>query len=123
MPARTTRQQARQRAIEVFMKSLDRIIPADESVPLRGRLFRDWEDQVAELRRALIPTILEERAALDGNAQVQRPGHCPLCGSESIYLEKQTTRPEVLTPDGPAVVEKQHCRCRTCGGSFSPSEP
>ena len=123
MPARTTRQQARQRAIEVFMKSLDRIIPADESVPLKGRLFRDWEDQAAELRRALIPTLIEERAALDDNAQVQRPGHCPLCGSESIYLEKQTTRPEVLTPDGPAVVEKQHCRCRTCGGSFSPSEP
>ena len=123
MPARTTRQQARQRAIEVFMKSLDRIIPADESVPLRGRLFRDWEDQVAEFRRALIPTILEERAALDDHAQVERPGHCPRCGSESIYLEKQTTRPEVITPDGPAVVEKQHCRCRTCGGSFSPSEP
>ena len=123
MSARTTRQQARQRAIKVFMESLDHIIPADEAVPLKGRLFRDWEDQVAELRRALIPTILEERAALDDTAQVERPGHCPLCGSESIYLEKQTTRPEVLTPDGPAVVEKQHCRCRTCGGSFSPSEP
>jgi hypothetical protein len=125
MPARTTRQQARQRAIEVFMSSLDRIIPADESVPLKGRLFGDWEDQVAELRRALIPTILEERAALDESAQVERerPGHCPHCGSESVYLEKQTTRPEVLTPDGPAVVEKQHCRCRTCGGSFSPAEP
>jgi hypothetical protein len=123
MPARTTRQQARQRAIEVFMESLDRIIPADESAPLRGRLFRDWEDQVAGLRRAVIPTILEERAALEDNAKVERPGHCPLCGSGSVYLEKQTTRPEVLTPDGPAVVEKQHCRCRTCGGSFSPPEP
>jgi len=123
MPARTTRQQARQRAIEVFMSSLDRIIPADESVPLKGRLFRDWEDQAADLRRALIPTILEERAALAEEAKVERPGHCPHCGSESVYLEKQTTRPEVLTPDGPAVVEKQHGRCRTCGGSFSPSEP
>jgi hypothetical protein len=123
MPARTTRQQARQRAIQVFMDSLDRIIPADESVPLKGRLFRDWEDQVAELRRALIPTLLEERSALSDDARVERPGHCPLCGSESVYLEKQTTRPEVLTPDGPAVVQKQHGRCRTCGGSFSPSEP
>jgi len=123
MPARTTRQQARQRAIEVFMSSLERIIPGDESVPLKGSLFRDWEDQVADLRRALIPTILEERAALEDNARVERPGHCPLCGSESVYLEKQTTRPEVLTPDGPAVVQKQHCRCRTCGGSFSPAEP
>jgi hypothetical protein len=123
MPARTTRQQARQRAIEVFIDSLDRIIPADESVPLKGSLFRDWEDQVADLRRALIPTILEERAALEDNAKVESPGYCPRCGSESIYLEKQITRPEVLTPDGPAVIEKQHCRCRTCGGSFSPAEP
>jgi hypothetical protein len=123
MPARTTRQEARQRAIEVFMDSLDRIIPADAAKPLKGSLFRDWEDQVAELRRALIPTILEERAALEDNARVERPGWCPLCGSESIYLERQTTRPEVLTPDGPAVVQKQHCRCRTCGGSFSPPKP
>ena len=69
MPARTTRQQARQRAIQVFMDSLDRIIPADESVPLKGRLFRDWEDQVAELRRALIPTLLEERSALSDDAR------------------------------------------------------
>ena len=123
MPARTTRQEARQRAIQVFMDSLDRIIPADESVPLKGRLFRDWEDQMTELRRALIPTLIEERAALSDEAEIQKPGWCPLCGSEAIYLEKQTTSPEVLTPDGPAVVQKQHCRCRTCGGSFSPSKP
>ena len=123
MPARTTRQEARQRAIEVFMCSLDRIIPSDESVPLKGSRFRDWEDQVADLRRALIPTILGERAALEDNARVEDPGHCPRCGSGSIYLGKQTTRPEVLTPDGPAVVQKQHCRCRTCGGSFSPPDP
>jgi hypothetical protein len=123
MPARTTREEARQRVIAAFMTSLDRIIPADHSVPLKGRLFRDWEDQAAELRRALIPTILEERSALEDNAQVEKAGCCPLCGSDSIYLEKQTTRPEVLTPDGPVLVEKQHCRCRTCGGSFSPSKP
>jgi hypothetical protein len=123
MPARTTRREARQRAIDVFMSSLDRIIPADESVPLKGRLFRDWEDQMTELRKALIPTLLEERAALSDDAHVEKPGWCPLCGSEAIYVEKQTTNPEVLTPDGPAVVQKQHCRCRTCGGSFSPSKP
>jgi hypothetical protein len=123
MPARTTRQEARQRAIAAFMSSLDRIIPADESVPLRGSLFRDWEDQVAEMRRAVLPTVLEERAALEDNARVDRAGCCPWCGSDSVYLERQTTRPEVITPDGPAVVEKQHGRCRTCGGSFSPAEP
>ena len=123
MPARTTREEARRRAVDAFMGSLDRIIPPDESLPLKGSTFRDWEDQVAEMRRAVLPTVLEERAALEDNARVLAGGHCPHCGSDSVYLEKQTTQPEVLTPDGPAVVEKQHCRCRTCGGSFSPSEP
>jgi len=123
MPARTTREEARRRAVDAFMGSLDRIIPPDESLPLKGSTFRDWEDQVAEMRRAVLPTVLEERATLEDNARVLAGGHCPHCGSDSVYLEKQTTQPEVLTPDGSAVVEKQHCRCRTCGGSFSPSEP
>ena len=122
MPARTTREQARQRAIAAFMTSLDRIIPADESVPLKGSLFVDWEDQVAQMRRAVLPTVLEERAALEDNARVESAGHCPFCGSDSVYLEKQSTRPEVLTCDGPVEIQKQHARCRCCGGSFSPSE-
>ncbi len=121
MPARTTRQQARQRALAAFTASLDRIIPADESVPLKGSTFLDWENQITQMRRALLPTVLEERAALEPNAQVEHAGHCPHCGSDSIYLERQTTRPEVISPDGPVLVERQHCRCRTCGGSFSPS--
>jgi hypothetical protein len=121
MPARTTRQQARQRAIAAFMSSLDRIIPADESVPLKGSIFRDWEDQITQMREAVLPTVLEERAALEDNAIVNSGGHCPHCGSDSIYLERQTTRPEVLSPDGPLVLERQHGRCRSCGGSFSPS--
>lgn len=43
MPARTTRRQARQRAVDAFMASLDRIIPAAEAVPPRGSTFLDWE--------------------------------------------------------------------------------
>jgi hypothetical protein len=121
MAARTTRQQARQRALDAFSASLDRIIPPDESVPLKGSTFRDWEDQVAQMRKALLPTVLEGRAALEPNARVEDAGHCPHCGSDSIYLERQTTRPEVLSPDGPVLIDKQHARCRTCGGSFSPS--
>ena len=71
MPARTTRQQARERLIKTSMASLDKVIPPDEAVPLKGSLFRDREDQAAEMRRALIPTVLEERAALEGNARVE----------------------------------------------------
>ena len=123
MPARTMRQQARQRVMKTMMDALDRIIPADESVPLKGATFRDWEEQAGQLRKAVLPTLLEERAALEENAQVEEAGRCPHCGSDRIYLEKQTTDPEVLSPDGPVVLHKQHCRCRGCGGSFSPSGP
>jgi hypothetical protein len=121
MPARTTRQQARQRAIDTFMGALDRIIPADESVPLKGSTFLDWENQVAQMRRAVLPTVLEERSALEQTAQVEAGGRCPRCGSGAVYLERQVTRPEVHSPDGPVIFPRQHCRCRNCGGSFSPS--
>lgn len=123
MPARTTRQQARERVLRTMTEALDRIIPPDESVPLRGSTFRDWEDQAAEARRAILPTLLEERAALEENARVTGGGRCPHCGSDRVYLEKQETSPEVTSPDGPVVVTRQHCRCRACDGSFSPSAP
>jgi hypothetical protein len=122
MSARTTRKEARDRFIKTMLAAVDRIIPEDPSKPLRGSTFGDWEDQTDEFKRAVIPTILEERAALEENACVADAGVCPLCGSsDRVYLEKPTTAPEVITPDGPAVIQKQHCRCRACGGSFSPS--
>jgi hypothetical protein len=122
MPARRTRQEARERINEVFQAELDRMVPPDEKVPLKGRTFLDWENQIARVRHSLLPVMLEERAALESNALVADGGHCPFCQSDAVYLEKQTTRPEILSPDGPAVIEKQHCRCRNCDGSFSPSE-
>ncbi len=75
------------------------------------------------MRRAVMPTVLEERAALEGNALAESGGRCPHCGSGRVYLERRETSPEVLSPDGPVVVPllpRQHCRCRACGGSFSP---
>lgn len=123
MPARTTRQQARERVLKTMTDALDRMIPPDESVPLRGSTFRDWEDQVAAVRQAVLPTLLEERAALEENAKVMEGGRCPYCGSDRVYLEGQETTPEVTSPDGAVVLTKQHCRCRACDGSFSPSAP
>ena len=123
MPALTTRKEARERLMRTMMAALDRIIPEDESKPLKGTTFGSWEDQTDAFKQAVIPTILEERAALEDNARLEQPGHCPRCGSSSVYLEKQTTQPEIRSPDGAVVVTKQHCRCRTCGGSFSPSKP
>lgn len=123
MAARTTRKEARERLLKTMTAALDRVIPEDESVPLRGSTFAEWEDQGDAFKRAVLPTLLEERAALEETARVQSGGRCPHCSSDRVYLEKQTTSPEVLSPDGPVVIERQHCRCRACGGSFSPSEP
>ena len=125
MPARTTRQEARERILKTFMDSLDRIIPPEGSVPLRGKTFLDWEKQADEMRKAVLPTLLQERAALDDSAQVESGhlGNCPRCGSDRVYLDHagQENQKEVISPHGPVVVGKQQCRCRACGRSFSPS--
>lgn len=121
MAARTSRQEARARILAAFGAQLDRMIPADESVPLKGATFADWEDQIEVLAQATLPVALEERAALSAGAQVDRAGLCPYCGSDRVYLEKQGTQPEVRSRYGPVVLPKQHARCRSCDGSFSPS--
>jgi hypothetical protein len=121
MAARTTRQAARERVRAAFGAALDRLIPADAGVPLKGALFVDFEDQVEALVRAVAPTALEERAALAENAQVDGAGCCPHCGSARVYLEKPVTQPELHSVHGPVVVPQQQARCRACGGSFSPS--
>lgn len=121
MSARTTRQQAREAAKKAFESALDRMIPADESKPLKGAKFVDWENQVEQMAQAVLPTVLEQRALLEQSAEVQEAGRCPHCSSDRTYLEKQTTRPEIISPHGPVIIEKQQARCHCCGGSFSPS--
>lgn len=121
MPARTTRHDARARIMATFTAELDRVIPADEQTPLKGATFTDFEDRVDTLARSVLPVVLEERAALDAHAEVEEAGRCPHCGSVRVYLEKEVSQPEVLSPHGPVVLTKQHARCRACGGSFSPS--
>jgi len=125
MPARTTRREARARIIKSFMDSLDRIIPPDESAPLRGKTFLDWENQADALRKAVVPTLLQERAALDGGAEVsaENCGVCPRCGSDRIYLDHggRVSQKEVISLHGPLVLGTQQCRCRACDRSFSPS--
>ena len=121
MPARTTRQEARARILAAVTAQLDRIIPQDETVPLKGATFADFEDQVEVLARGALPVMLEERAALEGNAEAAGAGRCPHCGSGRVYLKKQASQSEVLSLHGPVVLYKQHARCRACGKSFSPS--
>jgi DNA-directed RNA polymerase subunit RPC12/RpoP len=121
MSALTNRREARERALAAFRDALDRIIPPDESIPLKGSKFVDFEDQVEEVAQAVLPTLLEERATLEDNAQVTGAGRCPHCGSDRVYLEKQANQAERFSRHGPVVIREQGARCRGCGGSFSPS--
>ena len=124
MPARTTREEARRRALAAFQKALDEVIPAEESLPLRGRTFAEWEDQADTFDQAVTGTLLEERAALEETALAEPGGlgRCPGCGSERLYLQHPEPRNQTLrTPHGEAVLGHQSVRCRACGASFSPS--
>jgi len=121
MSARTTRREARARILATFAAELDRVIPEDEERPLKGATFADFEAQVEQVARSALPVMLEERSALESNARVETAGRCPHCGSSRVYLERQETQAEVVSPHGPVVLTKQHARCRACGGSFSPS--
>src|SRR5438105_246296 len=121
MAALTDRRKARERLMKVFQKTLDQIIPADDTVPLKGGTFGEWEDQAEGMARELLPALLEERSALETNARVEEGGRCPHCGSTKVYLEKNPRQVEVRTPHGLAVLEQQSCRCRSCDRVFSPS--
>lgn len=121
MPALTTRQKARERLLKLLEQSLDRMIPLDENVPLRGQTFREFEDQVEQVAQAILPALMEERAALEPTALVESAGHCPFCQSDRTYLDKIPTQTEVISPHGPVVLMQQRGRCRCCGRSFSPS--
>ena len=123
MASRTNRQAARAKILAAFTAQLDRLIPADEAVPLKGATFADFEDQVETLAQAALPVALEQRAALAPEATVAGAGRCPHCGAAAVYLEKEVTQPTLHSRHGAVVVPRQQARCRACGGSFSPAGP
>lgn len=123
MASRTNRQAARAKILAAFTTQLDRLIPADASVPLKGATFADFEDQVERLAQAALPVALEQRAALAPEAEIAAAGPCPYCGAAAVYLKKDVTQPAVQSRHGAVSVPRQHARCRGCGGSFSPSGP
>jgi hypothetical protein len=121
MPARTTRQEARERLLKMAQAVVDRLIPADEKSPLRGNVFADFENQTYAAGNDLLTAMMEERARLHGSAEATTAGLCPFCGSDRTYLEKEHVPRERQSPSGPVVLEEQNARCRACEGSFSPS--
>lgn len=121
MPSRTTRQEARKRLQGIFEVVLERCIPADESIPLKGRVFRDFENQAMREGSEILAALMEERAKLDEKAVAEEAGRCPHCESLRTYLKPDAVAGELRTPAGTAGIEKQDARCRACGASFSPS--
>jgi hypothetical protein len=118
----TLRSESRRRIEEVVGRAVGGVIPADEAVGLRGRTFCDFEDQIYAAGRTMMTAMFQERLALDLAAWQESGGHCPHCGSERVYLEKELFRREVLSPVGPLTLQIQQCRCRACDGSFSPTD-
>jgi hypothetical protein len=116
-----TRQQARERVRQAFEASLDEMIPLDQTKPLKGRRFGDWEDQLEGMIRKISPIVLEGRQALEENARMEQAGRCPHCSSERTYLESQEVLQKRHGPHGVSNVLAQQARCRGCNGSFSPS--
>ena len=125
MPALTTRQEARQRLFDVARIAIERLVPSDDRVPLRGSTFADFENQSYEVADEIVAAMMEERAKLDRLAQVDAAGCCPHCGSSRTYLEDKgaAVSREIRSPNGPVQVQQQGARCRACDGSFSPSAP
>jgi hypothetical protein len=123
MSSKITRQQARAKIDAAFQAALSKMIPLDESRPLVGRTFSDFEDQAEALSRVVCTEAIQRRAEIDAMAWEENPGLCPHCDSDRVYLEKQTTAREFRSPAGVVKVRVQNCRCRACNGSFSPSAP
>jgi len=121
MGAMITREQAREQLRKQFEESLERHIPSDPSKPVRGDLFREWEDQADELCRNIGGAFLETMSQLHGRACEKTPGTCPHCGSVSTRFWEAEGQQERQSNHGPVVLPRQRARCRSCGRSFSPS--
>ena len=118
MAALRDRRKARERLSQVFQSILDKMIAADEAVPLAGRKFVEWEDLGDEVDRTLVPVFLEERAALEASAQADCGGRCPHCHSDRVHLIKHVGKVEVLNPHGVVVLSKQRCDAGPVTGLF-----
>lgn len=60
MASLTNRQAARQRVREMFESALNRAIPLDETIPLKGSSFEDFEEVCYEAGRPVLSALVEE---------------------------------------------------------------
>jgi len=115
----TARQAARERIFKQIQAEVDRLLPADPTIPLQGRTFLDFENVAERVSNDLYVTIVEERVMLAG---LDRPtvGRCPHCSSPRLRKVGEVRKKEIRTPRGVATVEEPALRCRDCGRTFSP---
>jgi hypothetical protein len=122
MAALTSRQAARERLARLIQAEVDRHIPADESVPLKGSTFLDFENVAEQASNDFYTALLEECVALSGQADISPMiGRCPHCSSPRVRQIGEPKSSEVRTPRGLVVMSEQTFRCRDCSRSFSPS--
>lgn len=117
----TSRQAARERILRQIQAEVDRLLPADESVPLQGRTFLDFENVAERVSNDLYVTIVEERVMLTGLDRLPARRDCPHCSSPRLRKVGEVRKKEIRTPRGVATVEEPTLRCRDCGRTFSPS--
>ena len=122
MSALTTRQAARERLLRHLQAEVDRRIPADESIPIKGTTFLDFENLAEEASNGFYAALLEECLALSGQADIApAAARCPYCSSPRLRQIGGGKPSEVRTPRGVVVINEQTFRCRNCSRSFSPS--
>ena len=121
MAGEVTRQEARERILEVLRKVLDKHIPEDPRQPVKDGLFWEWEELANEFDREVTGAFVEELARLSGKAQLADPGACPFCGSKRVrWLEARGQR-QRRSNHGEVVLPRQVAQCRSCDRSFSPA--
>ena len=96
MPALTTRREARERLRNLFERALNQMIPPDETRPLKGTRFMDFEDQVEALGREVLPVVLEEDIVATFARQAEAAPHTSLF---TVDLESSV----VIPPQGEPV--------------------
>ena len=121
MAGTLTRQEARDHVLTRVKALLDRMIPEDQNQPVMDGVFREWEVMADEFDREATSSLIEALAGLSGQAKLEEPGPCPLCGCFKTRWLDPEKQQERRSRHGVVVLPRQTARCRSCGRSFSPS--
>ena len=101
MPALKTRRAARERLLRPLQVEVGRRIPADESIPIKGSTFLDFQNMAVKACNEFYTVLPEKCVALSGQAQsVSSPGRCRHCSSPRVRQIDPGKPTKVRTPGG-----------------------